>query len=361
MPCTQPLHAYRSHQQTNLSGKPSILFKKPLEQGHGYEEIDLPCGQCLSCRINRSRQWALRCIHEAQQWEHNCFITLTINDQNLSLKDKQCDKCPVYKRNDNQRCEEGSLCKRDFQLFMKKLRKKFRGYERVPNTKRYPIRYFHCGEYGSKLKRPHHHACVFNFQFPDRVLWRGAPSFRAPQENEGKSQIKLYRSKILEGLWPYGFSTIGEVTWQSAAYVARYVTKKITGDKAAIHYMVGDPDTNTGECYYIEPEYITMSRRPGIGELWFNKYGTQQYGKDFITHDGKPFAIPKYYDKLMAHIDEPKLSSIKKERRIRACALQPDGLKAQIQRLQAKDVILKQRFEKLMRSIENDPKNVQRI
>lgn len=351
MPCTKPHTAYRSLTKTNKeTGNAIIHFKRPLTEP--VEEVTVNCGSCLACRITRSREWALRCTHESQNWEHNCFITLTINDANLSNAKKQCEQCPTYERNEYRPCIDGSLCKQDFQLFMKRLRKRFQGYEPIPGTKRYPIRYFHCGEYGSKLSRPHHHACLFNFNFPDRVQWRGGDISSAARN--GASVLKLYRSKILEELWPYGFSTIGDVTWQSAAYVARYVTKKMTGDKAAVHYMVGDPDTDTGECRYIEPEFISMSRMPGIGKFWYDQHGEKQYEKDFITHDGNKFPIPAFYDRVFAEKYPERMRQIQKERRLKADERSPEGLKAKQQQRQAKAAILDQRFKKLMRSIENN-------
>ena len=168
------------------------------------------CGQCVGCRLERSRQWAIRCVHESQMHEQNCFITLTYSDEFLP--------------------ENGSLQLKHFQDFMKRLRFHVGG----------GIRFFHCGEYGEENGRPHHHAIIFNHDFADKKVWK---------TNNG---VVLYRSKILEELWPYGFATVGCVSFESAAYVARYITKKVNGDMADSHYL--------GR----EPEYITMSRRPGV-------------------------------------------------------------------------------------------------
>jgi len=357
MSCTSPHTAYRSLTRTNPDTKNAIItFKRPLREP--VEEITINCGNCISCRIARSREWALRCTHEAQNWEQNCFITLTINDANLPNKKKQCETCTIYKRNDKRTCLNGSLCKQDFQLFMKRLRKRYQGYEPIPGTKRYPIRYFHCGEYGTLLSRPHHHACLFNFNFPDRYRWRSS-NISSLARNGANPEIKLYRSESLEELWPYGFCTIGEVTWQSAAYVARYVTKKINGDMAAVHYLVGDPDQETGECQYIEPEFVSMSRMPGLGKYWYDKYGPKQYEKDYITHEGNKFPIPGFYDKMFAESNPARMKQILKERRQRANERSPDGIKDRIQQRQAKAVELEERFTKLMRSIEeNDFANV---
>ncbi len=196
---------------------------------HHYHAIQLPCGQCSGCRLERSRSWAVRCVHEASLHDENCFITLTFNNHYLD---------PI-----------GSLDKRTFQLFMKRLRK-----EIAPGK----VRFFHCGEYGSKMKRPHHHACLFGFDFPDKWLF------------DTREGVDLYRSPMLERLWPFGFSTIGEVTFESAAYVARYISKKINGELAPAHYA--RVDHKTGEMFSILPEYITMSLRPGIAGAWFDKF-----------------------------------------------------------------------------------------
>jgi len=360
MPCTKPLKAYRSITHRNPNGKQLLSFKLSVISQYGpYDSIELPCGQCLSCRITRSKQWAIRCIHEAQLWEQNCFVTLTYDDEHLPISTKKCDECPIYKRRNYESCGEGSICKKDFQDFMKRLRKRFKGYEPVPDSKRYPIRYFHCGEYGEKLQRPHHHACIFNFQFPDRVQWESYKVSSAAR-NRVKEQTKLYTSKILTELWTHGLAVIGEVTWQSAAYVARYITKKINGAEAAVHYLNGHPDLETGECYYLEPEYITMSRCPGIGSYWFDLHGEDQYNKDYITHLGKKYGIPAFYDKLLDKLPDSAhhLPTIKKERRQRALKDLPPTEKQRIARLRAKDKILSQRFTKLMRNLENGTTNV---
>ena len=165
----------------------------------------LPCGQCVGCRLERSRQWAIRCMHEAQMHEDNCFITLTFNPESL-----------------DDRSNPWSLDVRDFQLFMKRLRKKYGA----------GIRFYHCGEYGELNKRPHYHACIFGFDFPDKRLWKVT--------NSGH---RLYISESLDELWPFGFCTIGNVTFESAAYVARYIMKKVNGDAAADHYEWIDEDT----------------------------------------------------------------------------------------------------------------------
>lgn len=249
-------------------------------------------------------------------WEYNCFITLTFSDENLPA--------------------DGSLNKQDFRNFMKRLRKAHRGKQAIGfgNRRRSPIRYFHCGEYGTQLGRPHHHACIFNFDFEDKYLW---------SERDG---VKLYRSPELERLWPFGFCTIGTVTFESAAYVARYVCKKIAGDPASEHYV--RVDEQTGEIYYLEPEYGSMSRRPGIGYEWYKKFKTDCYPKDFITHNGVKQQIPKYYDKKFEDDDAEAMKKLKMIRRIKRNieenTLMRLSVKERVKKAQTK--LLKRSYEK---------------
>ena len=175
---------------------------------------------------------------------------------------------------------------------MKRLRKK-----RAPK----PIRFFHCGEYGEKTNRPHYHAILFNCDFPDKKLWK--------IQNENR----LYTSDELQEIWPFGFSTIGDATFSSAAYVARYVLKKITGEMAENHYEYINPET--GEITSRKPEYTTMSRRPGIGTSWLKKWETDIYPDDFVVINGKKMHPPKFYD-LKYEIEHPKNFRLIRSKRV---------------------------------------------
>ena len=317
MSCYYPLSAYRSSELHEKTGNRKIVFSKEDVGDRAYEKLEFACGQCTGCRLDRSKAWAVRCVHEASLYKRNCFITLTFNDENLHWS--------------------GSLIKEDFQKFMKRLRRHHKGHEPVvrDGKKTYPIRYFHCGEYGEKLGRPHHHACLFNFCFEDLELWKVDP-------NTG---VKLYTSRTLHERWEQrGHVTVGEVTMQSAAYVARYITKKVNGDRAEAHYTKYDP--RTGEAWQIEPEYVTMSRRPGIGADWFKKYSEDVYPKDFVTHEGIKFQPPKYYDGLYEVDHEKELSVIKDKRRKHNVETKLDNIGM---RRKAKRVCQESRFKRLPR------------
>lgn len=191
-------------------------------------------------------------------WERNCFITLTYDEAS----------CPV------------SLDYSHFQKFMKDLR----GRE-GPG-----IRFFMCGEYGELKRRPHFHACLFNYDFPDKQVFKHLAQGRV-----------LYRSGLLERLWPRGFASIGEVTFESAAYVARYVLKKITGDSAAVHYRA--VDSVTGEIVELVPEFCHMSLKPGIGFHWLRLYASDISADGKIVVNGFEAEAPKYYKRYFSRTD----------------------------------------------------------
>lgn len=249
MDCQNPMLAVRdSSGQYRFVGAvngSSSASRKYLFSGSG-QYVVIPCGQCVACRLNKSREWATRCVLESKMHEDNCFITLTYDDAHLP--------------------KDYGLCKKHFTDFMKRLRK---------NTG-CKIRYYAAGEYGDLYSRPHYHACLFGWKPDDLFLYC---------ERNG---VKLFLSETLSKAWQYqGYVTVGEVTFESAAYVARYVMKKITGSKADDHYC--------GR----QPEYTVMSRRPGIGASFFEKYSTDIYGKDFIViRDQIKCKPPKYFDRI---------------------------------------------------------------
>jgi hypothetical protein len=298
MPCFKPLQAYSPKVARKANGKRIITFDVSKGADKSYESMVLPCGQCIGCRISKSREWAIRCVHEASQYDFNCFLTLTYC-RGQSAKHFDCDHKIRY--NPTQ-----TLIKSDLQKFLKRFRKKYSGFQGVydeqKNRKMFPIRYFACGEYGENLQHPHFHLCVFNFDFTDKELWNI------------KNGVRLYRSASLEKLWPFGFSTIGAVNAVSAAYVARYCIKKINGDMSYSHYNV-DVDPETGEMIQLEPEFITMSRRPGIGRGWLQANHEDLYPKDFITNDGSQYKPPRYYDKVFESYHPEIMETVKKKRK----------------------------------------------
>lgn len=269
MPCYHPITAWKSKELDDVNpatGKVKMVFR--ADAGLASTKTELKCGQCIGCRLDRAREWAVRCIHENSRHEKSCWLTLTYNDEHLPI--------------------DGSLRPRDMVLFLKRLRKKF-----APET----VRFFQCGEYGDINKRPHHHVIIFGIDFPDKK-----PISR-------RKKNLTYSSEILQELWPFGFSCIGELTFDSACYTARYILKKQTGKFAKEHY---------GERL---PEYITMSRKPGIGKDFYESFKEDLYNYDkCVVHNKFICRPPRYYDKLYESSHSEHFAQLKRARKLRALA-----------------------------------------
>lgn len=303
MTCYHPRPAWRSLEGRNpKTGAWPITFDpyKGVCLDTNKPALLIPCGKCIGCRLEQSRQWAVRCSHEATLHEKNSFLTLTYDNFNLD--------------------PSGSLNKTDIQLFFKRLRKYLEEYD-------IKIRYFQCGEYGELHQRPHHHVILFGYDFPGRNLYSMSNGF------------PLYTSKTLSDLWPFGMHTIGDVTFESSAYVARYVLKKIEHEGSDKH--------DDGRL----KEYTTMSRRPGIGNAWIKKYANDVYPHDYVViRNGIKCRPPAYYDKIFDSIqDKYNINQIKLNRKNYAMSKKYDNT---VDRLQVKETIQLLKMDKLPRPLE---------
>jgi hypothetical protein len=292
MPCYHPNAAWYSR-FANPTGKHSLIFKATDSRADTTRPIQVPCGRCIGCRLDRSRKWAIRCEHERQLHEEACFITLTYRPEDLP--------------------PGGTLFKRDFQLFMKRYRK-FLGDKK--------IRYYMCGEYGEKRGRPHYHAIIFGHNFLDReVVGR-------------RNGITYFTSPTLQDLWGLGGTQVGDANFQTAAYCARYITKKLTGKRAEEY----------GEK---TPEYNCPSRKPGLAADWIKKYMGDVYPKDEIKINGTTMKPPKFYDSQYEILEPEQFEKIKENRKKIAEKNKQTGkrLKTLEQIQQAKNYLLKRGYE----------------
>lgn len=198
-------------------------------------------------------------MHEASLHDRNCFVTLTYAPGKLP---------PL-----------GSLCHRDFQLFMKSLRR----------WAKKPVRFYMCGEYGPENGRPHYHACLFGVDFDDIV-----------DAGKSRSGNVFSSSATLTRLWPHGQATVQVLVRETASYCARYIMKKVLGEGADAHYSVVDAD---GVMHSIRPEYAAMSLKPGIGAGWFDKFAADVFPGDKVVSNGTERRVPRYYDKLAIRRD----------------------------------------------------------
>lgn len=243
MACYHPMPAVRLYKTGDIS-----MLRRDADHG---TPLQLPCGNCIGCRADKSLSWSVRAQHEAQCWPENIVVTLTYDDKKL----------PPLKQ----------LQPRDLQLFIKKLRAHYHGRK---------IRYFAVGEYGEKTSRPHYHALLYNLKPTDLK----------------KYSEKLYTSEILTSLWSYGNVLVDDLTPQACSYVAGYALKKIKQiDRREPRELV---DPATGECAYYQPPFLRVSNRPGLGALWLEKY-SRDLLRGYLPHEGKKLKIPRYYaDKI---------------------------------------------------------------
>ncbi|UDN67809.1 replication initiator protein [robinz microvirus RP_132] len=274
MVCYGPLRGY--YPKTHLSNgdanpEKKLVFRKDRsETGIGMK---IPCGKCQGCRLEQSRQWAMRCMHEKKMHkEGSAFLTLTYSDEYVP--------------------KDYGLCKPDLQNFMKRLRKaRFSG-----------LRFFACGEYGETFQRPHYHVLLFNTSFPDMK--------RNLDQREG--QYAISTSAELTRLWPVGQNFIGEVTFDSCAYVARYLTKKL----ASREIVLAD-----GRTVVRDPEFTCMSLRPGLGTAYYEKFGSEIHTHDSVVMRGVEVSPPRFYDEKLRKTDPVRYEQVKKMRRRRIMKL----------------------------------------
>lgn len=235
MACTSP-------RTVSFLADGKTLCWSPKNYSPEYVPFQLPCGKCIDCRLAYAREWAIRCVHEAQMYEENSFVTLTYSDTFLKSPKLQYD---------------------DFQKFMKRLRK----------TQNEPIPMFVTGEYGEHTKRPHWHAIIFNWYPSD------AKHFRTNERGD-----KIFTSDALSLLWGKGHVEIGSVTMESAGYCARYSAKKL------VHGKDQDHDFHP---------ISKKSSKHAIGKKWLETYWPQVASLGFIYAKSDKLPVPRYYQKWL--------------------------------------------------------------
>lgn len=297
MACNFPVRGYQSKDGSPLS------FGVGGVRPPGGRDLEVPCGRCMQCRLDRGRQHAARCVHEAQMHERNSFVTLTYSDEFLP--------------------PAGNLLYRDFQLFLKRLRKKC------------PVRFFMCGEYGDIKGRPHYHAILFGVDWEDRKPWR-----------KGESGEMTYTSAELDSYWQLGQTFVGDATFASAAYVARYLLKKELGPDSGQRRQI--VDVTTGEIVERVHEFCHMSLRPGIGAGWLDKFWSDVYPQgQVVLAGGKEMKAPRFYDKRFEEREPVAFERLKAERQALALLRWDDSSP---RRLRDKDQVLRARVAFLKRS-----------
>lgn len=317
MPCYAPLRAVL------ISGPQGRrLDFKNRDLGKSGKGIALPCGRCIGCRLERSRQWAVRIVHESKMHDQNCFLTLTYAPEHLP--------------------SGGTLSVEHCQLFLKRLR-----FSLSPKR----IRFFLCGEYGEQLGRPHYHMVLFGHDFPDKKVVRTSGEYTE------------YQSDELDQLWGLGGCRIGSVTFESASYVANYATKKIT-NKESYTDAEGKYWPSSKEYYGTrKPEFLLMSRKPGIGRPWFDRFYSDVYPSDEVISRGVKTRPPRFYDRCFEKLNGSAFERVKAKReaeaeKVESCLL-PSGATVEVvparnaRRLAVREVVAKAQLGLKRRNLEN--------
>lgn len=297
MTCFHPITAWKNTvAHLDIPAKDYYALKKvSFKPVKGRQKIEIPCGHCIGCKLDKASDWATRCHLETKNWDNNCFITLTYNQNHLPISHKGL----------------ATLKLRDLQTFFKRLRyheKGKQGWININNLEHeFPIRYFACGEYGPTHGRPHYHAIIFNWKPKDLKFYKN-----------NKHGDPMYTSKSLQSIWGKGFVIIEDVNFHTAGYVAQYTLKKAgaptkkreyTGE---IHFIERIDERNGKKFMFAantikkekkdkEDEFIVMSRAVGIGRLYWeeNKEKVKRNSGVFIKLDTVVWRpVPKYFKKI---------------------------------------------------------------
>lgn len=268
-----------------------------------YELSDscvVACGKCLECAKRYSIEWAFRIMLEAKKYTDNCFVTYTYNDEHLPN--------PPF------------VSRREVQLLNKRLRKVLAPLK---------LRFFACGEYGKRGKRPHYHEIIFNWFPSDAYFWKRIDG------------VDYYRSPTLEKVWSKGFSLIGRVEYKTALYCAKYMNKLFFDSEFELVNAdpLGDDDCPFWDCP--TRPFVQMSNRPGIG---FDSVYESDMLADRIYVDGRSCKIPRYFLKVMER-DGIYLDDLKERRRIVGYMLSRSTDELEVRRQKARE-FFKKKFVK---------------
>lgn len=234
--------------------RPKQVFINKKGYAKGSFAVTVPCNKCIGCYLDYSNEWILRCKMELELCEKATFITLTYDNEHLP--------------------EKSNLCRKDVQDFLKRLRR------RIEPLK---IRYFGCGEYGSKGNRPHYHLIIFGFQFDDLIFLKRT-----------KRGENIYRSPMLEKIWTFGFSSVGYVDESSIKYCTKYL------QKFAFNF----------DKFEVRPFTMCSTRIP----LGYNALTYEQIESDAIWYHGHKKKLPRSFLKRIENNGLFNIDIIKEKR-----------------------------------------------
>lgn len=293
-----------------------LTHKNEIAHQQGYKYIQIPCQHCWACELKKSAEWATRCVKECEKYEHNYYVTLTYNDENVPIAEKTSwiqydtnpedpygEKIVTYQERENDGTWGYTLLPEDIDRFLNSLRKhlKDKGHKGK-------LKYLLCGEYGSSTKRPHYHLILMNCpldlnQFYDCYV-------------DPKNFKAHWKSKEIESLWATGDSKnrvskgivdVAEVEWSCIAYVARYCTKKLNMDNDKTYYLEQG----------LYPEFKHQSKNLGMDYFYENIDSIYKNDSMIMrTIKGNVGAIkpPRAYDRKLQELKPKMYEKIKRSR-----------------------------------------------
>lgn len=270
MSCTNPFTLYLNREA--MHGEKVKFPKNRSDEAHlltlGYKSVEVPCGNCLACKYDYSKQWSLRNLKELEHSRSGYFITLTYSDSFLTFSEKH---------------NIATLVPFELSDFIKKYRTFQKSKYNNDN-----IRFFACGEYGDHTFRPHYHVLLYNAVIPDLEFFTSS---------HGNS---YYLSREMQRIWKHGNIIIGDITVESASYVAGYCTKKVEGYDSKLYQELD-----------VQPEFLRMSRRPGIGYLDNDTVLSLYEHDEIFGKNGVRMKPPRYYDKILEKLNPDLLEDVK--------------------------------------------------
>jgi len=282
MSCSKPNLMVFDGYSWNFRG-PRFQENQYQDLAYGLDSVEIPCGKCQLCLVDRRYSNALRIMLEAESWPGKTyFITLTFDENHVGSGELDHQEWSQFIKNFRRR-----FCQAQYT----DIRKRADYYGKIRSVTFKEIKQVMCGEYGDTFGRKHFHGIIFNHSFDD-VEFTGHYS---------KKGNPIYTSKSLQEVWKKGFVQVEEVTFDLALYVGSYVTDKLD-----------DPEAHHG---HSKKQYGRFGR--GIGLSWISKYWRDVLVSGRVKLLDREFPVPRYFAKKIRDMRPEEYERYKQKKLLR--------------------------------------------